>query len=185
MQTQDPDEIADDGHGPWRRRLEVLGVIAGVIGAIAAVIALKPVVLPDHGAADDRPTRSATFAFTDPEPDTVVKTKCSFEARGQGTPPPGKSIAVATQELNERYYFESTVHIEQGRWTVPIQVGTSGTRKGTRFQLSAVLMDATWERYLGGVTDEQGATYWSSEALPPGAKVVAAATIETSEHCKD
>ncbi|WP_433136240.1 hypothetical protein ACQPZ8_28890 [Actinomadura nitritigenes] len=48
-----------------------------------------------------------------------------------------------------------------------------------------VLMDASWERYLGGVTDEQGASYWSSETLPPGAKVVATATIETSERCKD
>ncbi|WP_433136241.1 hypothetical protein ACQPZ8_28895 [Actinomadura nitritigenes] len=129
LQTHDPDEASDDAHGPWRR-LEVHGAIAGVIGAIAAVIALKPVVFPDQGATDGRSSRSTAFAFADPDPDTVVKTKCSSQARGRGTPPPGKSIAVATQELNERYYFESAVHIEQGRWSVPIQVGTSGTRKG-------------------------------------------------------
>jgi hypothetical protein len=163
--------------------LEVSGSAAGVVGAVAAVIALKPVLV---GEPEDRPVPPPpTFAFVDPRSGTVTKMPCSFEVHGEGAPPAGKNIAVANQESNERYYFESAVNVQEGEWSAAIEVGTSETPAGSRFHLSAVLLDAVWEHYLGGVTDEEEATYWSSEGLPPGANVVATAEIETKEQCKD
>lgn len=170
------DEVTGDSKSRLRKSLEVIGVVAGVVGAVAGLVSLKPILLDDDSGK--QAGAPSSFVFVDPRSGTVTRKPCTFEVHGTGTPPSGKSLAVANRKSNERFYFESSVKVEQGEWSAEIGLGTSKTKPGTRFHLSVVLMDAVWEQYLAGVTDEEGATYWSSEGLPPGGKVVASAEID-------
>ncbi|MFA1544571.1 hypothetical protein [Actinomadura monticuli] len=125
------DEVTGGSKSRLRKSLEVIGVVAGVVGAIAGVVALKPVLLDDDSAK--QAGGASGFVFVDPRPGTVTRVSCTFEVHGVGTPPSGKSLAVANQESNERLYFESLVKVEQGEWSAAIGLGTSKTKPGTRF----------------------------------------------------
>lgn len=87
----------------------------------------------------------------------------------------GYSMAVANRRVDDtRWYFEGTVDLtvasgdEQG-WSAQLELGDPSEKKGSAFEVQAIILPTDWVKYLSSTDQDPENTYWSDNSMPPGA----------------
>jgi hypothetical protein len=112
-------------------------------------------------------------AIISPEENTAVPL-CA-DVKGSYDPlPEGKTIVVAVQEDEDtRIYFEQSVKfLGKGQWAARVNLGDLANPAAAvkhRFSIYAVAINKPLAEYLADTNAEEGDTWWSSTAWPPGA----------------
>ena len=96
-----------------------------------------------------------TYTFTGLSPEGATPEPCVFIANGQGVPPAGQVLELATKSRVRattltRFFIFGTVTMKPGTnlWYTHVQSGISTTPAGTPYTLTAWMVSADWINYL-------------------------------------
>jgi hypothetical protein len=167
----------------WRKRLRRFFSGINLVITLVAALATIGVVVWQFW-----PRQVYTYIFTGLSHEGATPEPCTFTANGQGTAPAGQVLIVSDQEQGTGDNIDSLLHfgtvtMKPGTdlWYTHVQSGISTTPPGTPYTLTAWLVSADWINYLTQITPNQR-TWWSTRAIPPGAKQVATVNIIRDAH---
>jgi hypothetical protein len=142
----------------------------------------KP-ILPELPATTTTTTPIPQFRFESPSPEGHdVTMTCTIDVHGSGDLPPGKALAIATQEAQDPIrFFEGTVQwkADHRRWEANVQLGDNDSA-GHLFTIYAVVLDEDLAKYLVSTNRTAGDTHWSSPGQPPGSAIAAQVDVRRS-----